>query len=288
MYHPGGTFVSSVMAAAPESDAVEHRACNCGGAGCNLHPGRACNNPSTIKSGRSCFACRRRSERSRVTWHAMAKNRQVLPPPMPCGVQVVKRNVHELWGGGGAGGAGEAHVSLPDGPPAPVDPVHDSAQVCIDMTPHDGRPSRVLLHADGKCAHCVARPGVFVFELRVHGARAGIVPDAFKVLVDPPRPGSHYTRPDVFAASESASAVNVRVLGPRAVSSEVQLEVHYHAVVVSCEPWSLEFFNLGCYRRPPRWGASTARWGRSLRATRCRMAVEKQQQDRARAHSRFP
>ena len=34
------------------------------------------------------------------------------------------------------------------------------------------------------------------------------------------------------------------------VTTEEELDVHYHGVVVSCEPWSLEFLNLGRYDDP--------------------------------------
>ena len=120
-----------------------------------MHPGSACSNPSTIKSGLLCFACRRRMERSREIWRAYAHKLMLLPPPLPLGVRVCKSNVIALWGGGGSGGAGEEHAVVAEGPPVPSRPVQDDAEVCIEVSPFDHRrPAEGA--EEGKRAYCAA------------------------------------------------------------------------------------------------------------------------------------
>jgi hypothetical protein len=172
----------------------------------------------------------------------------LLPPrPLPLGVRVCKSNVIALWGGGGSGGAGEEHAVVAVGPTVPSRPVRE---VCIEVRPFDHRRPADGAEEGKRASLCGAWVREFcAYELCVCGAGAELlIPDALKVLVDPPRVGSHYVREDLFP--RSSSFVSVRVLGPRSVTTEEELDVHYHGVVVSCEPWSLEFLNLGRYDDP--------------------------------------
>lgn len=171
-------------------------------------------------------------------------------------MRVCKSNVIALWGGGGSGGAGEEHAVVAVGPTVPSRPVRE---VCIEVRPFDHRRPADGAEEGKRASLCGAWVREFcAYELCVCGAGAELlIPDALKVLVDPPRVGSHYVREDLFPRS---SFVSVRVLGPRSVTTEEELDVHYHGVVVSCEPWSLDFSQLGALRRPARGRANLACW----------------------------
>ena len=170
-----------------------------------MHPGSACSNPSTIKSGLLCFACRRRMERSREIWRAYAHKLMLLPPPLPLGVRVCKSNVIALWGGGGSGGAGEEHAVVAVGPTVPSRPVRE---VCIEVRPFDHRRPADGAEEGKRASLCGAWVREFcAYELCVCGAGAELlIPDALKVLVDPPRVGSHYVREDLFPRSTRTPA----------------------------------------------------------------------------------
>ena len=152
-----------------------------------------------------------------------------------------------LWGGGGSGGAGEEHAVVAVGPTVPSRPVRE---VCIEVRPFDHRRPADGAEEGKRASLCGAWVREFcAYELCVCGAGAELlIPDALKVLVDPPRVGSHYVREDLFP--RSSSFVSVRVLGPRSLRPRKNWTCITTGWLCLASPGAWISLNLGRYDDP--------------------------------------